>query len=369
VARLSISRAAGIVVLALTAACSSSAPGASASERDASAPGDAAPAEGGPLNDGGALAEGGAVSVPIKISGDGTQGKILLVPISINGGPPFDVLVDTGSVGLRVFKASLGGTSVTTSAQAISVEFGSGVFAGHKATGSVSFGGVTTPSDTAFQLVESYSCGASNPMCDLASGTPKALTDLGAHGVMGIALRKDLDGLMSPFASLAAPRSDGFTIRTGGLSSSAGEIVLGPGNLSSAAQIPLVPAGTQPNGMPAWADDAVPLCFEINGMATEPACTASTFDTGSNFDVLYAKGVAPALVTTDGNLASGVAFGASHSGSGFRLKFTVGSPVSVSKDGVIVQDTDPFTILGLEVFLRNDVAFDRVGGRIGLQPL
>jgi hypothetical protein len=93
------------------------------------------------------------------------------------------------------------------------------------------------------------------------------------------------------------------------------------------------------------------------------------FDTGSNYDVLYAKNVSAALVSVDGNLAPGVTFEASHGASGFRVKLSVGDPVAVSRDAVIVQDTDPFTILGLEVFLRNDVAYDLVGGRIGFRPL
>jgi hypothetical protein len=198
---------------------------------------------------------------------------------------------------------------------------------------------------------------------------PKSLTDLGAHGVMGIGLRADPDGLMSPLAALGSPRSDAFTIRTGGLSSTAGEIVLGPSALAMAAEIPLARAGSQPNGVPAWADDAVELCFEVDGKPTDPPCSASVFDTGSNFDVLYAKNLPAALVTADGTLASGASFQASHAASGFHVKLTIGTPPSASNDGIIVQDTDPFTILGLEVFLRNDVAFDLAGGRIGFSPL
>jgi hypothetical protein len=306
-------------------------------------------------------------SVPFTIAAyPGGAGKFLLASITVNGSSPIDVMLDTGSAGLHVFAAALGHTTVTTMPEPTKTEFGGEVFFGHKASGTVSIGPVTAPSPVVFDLVESISCVPGNPYCDPASAG-KYFADSGIYGILGIGLRNDPSDIYSPLAQLGAPLSDGFTLRTGGFASQAGELVLGAKEIPGGTLITLKQIGTLPGGLAAWADDEIQICYKVDGVATNPPCSDAVLDTGSNLDVLYAKNLPASAVTTDGLLASGVSFEASHA-SGFQLQFTVGTPITWSLDGVLVQQDEAFTILGIEVFFRHDVAFDLVNGQIGLLP-
>lgn len=307
-------------------------------------------------------------SVPVTIAAyPGGGGKFLRVAITVNGSSPIDLLLDTGSSGLHIFKAALGHTTVTTTSETITTQFGGEIFFGRKASGTVSIGSVAAPSPVVFDLVESIGCVPGNPYCDPAS-VGKYFTDSGIYGIMGIGLRNDPSGIYSPLAQLGAPLSDGYTLRTGGFASQAGELVLGAKELPGVTPIALQQIGTLPGGLAAWADDDIQVCYKVDGVATTPPCSAAVLDTGSNLDVLYAKNLPASAVTYDGLLASGVSFEASHAPA-FQLKFTVGTPITWSLDGVLVQQDEAFTILGIEVFFRHDVAFDLVNGRIGLLPL
>jgi hypothetical protein len=307
-------------------------------------------------------------SVPLTIADypGGGSGRFLLVAITVNGSAPVDVLLDTGSSGLRVFASALAGTKVTTTSEATSTRLGGEVLSGHKASGTVCVGGIAIPGPLVFDLVESFSCAAAYPGCDPTS-VAEYFAESGIQGIIGVGLRADPSGIHNPLARLGAPLSHGFTIRTGGIASGEGELVLGATALPDAAWITLTRAGDLPGGGPAWADDEIPVCFKVDGAPTTPPCSPSVLDTGSNLDVLYARSL-PAGATTDGLLAPGVRFEAAHE-QALGLRFTVGDPVTWSLDGVLVQQDEPFTILGIEVFFRHDVAFDLVNGRIGLRPL
>jgi hypothetical protein len=188
------------------------------------------------------------------------------------------------------------------------------------------------------------------------------------HGVLGVGLRGDAFGIYSPLAQLGSPLSDGFTLRTGGFASETAELVLGAGELADVEPIALESMGALPNGLPAWWDDSIETCFTVDGAPTDPPCTPSVLDTGSNLDVLHANGLPASAIDADWLLAPGVTFGASHQ-PGFELGFTVAEPVTWSLDGVLVQQDEAFSILGLEIFFRHDVAYDILHGRIGLRPL
>jgi hypothetical protein len=312
-------------------------------------------------------------TLPFTVADYPGGGKLLLVPVSVNGSAPFDVLLDTGSSGLRVFASKLAGVSVDVTTETNDAEFGGGdTLFGHTATGTVRFGdagGVTTPAPIAFQLVESFGCAASNPTCDLASGSDAFFTDAGIFGILGVGLRPGVPAdVFSPFAQLGPTLSTGFVIATGGFASTAGVVLLGLADPAAAGftTVSLPSIGTLGNGAPAWGDDQVSACFRVNGAATAPACTAAVFDTGSDSDVLYGPNL-PAVDVAGGALAPGVSFEATVSPA-LDLAFVVGPSPTASQDLVWVDTTDPFATLSIEVFFRHDVSFDLAGGRIGFKP-
>jgi hypothetical protein len=288
-----------------------------------------------------------ARTIPITITRSRAEGAALLARITVNGSAPFDVLVDTGSSGLRVMKDALQGTAVETTSEAASIDFGGGAkLDGHVARATVALGNVSAA--VAFHLVESSAAG---------------LLGAGVQGILGIGLRRgDPASVYSPLAQLD---SKTFTIKTGGFDAKVGSITLDTELPANA--IALVKAGALPNGKPEWTDDGIEVCFTIAGAPTNPPCASTVFDSGSNYDVVYAPKL-PAEQVKDGMLAPGITFEALRKDV-FDLKLTIGASPAASVDGIMIDGTDPFTILGVATFFRYDVSFDIDGGRIGLAPL
>ena len=316
---------------------------------------DASPSSGDAVD----AAKVGPQAIPLKIASyAGDNGKLFLAPVSVNGSPPIDVLVDTGSVGLRVFAQDLAGTSITVTSEACSAEFGNGdTLVGHVATGMLAFGTATATAPIAFQLVEQFRCAAGATDCDLASGNATYYTQSGIHGILGIGLRAgDPADVYNPLAQLGI---DHFAITGGSFMATTASLELA-GDLAGFTARSLPAAGKLPNGTPAWSDDGAMACFHVAGAAVNPACTQVIFDTGSNLDVIYAPHL-PASQLSSGALAPGLAFDASS--TGFDFAFTTGT--TPSRDLVLVDNTEAFALLGIEAFLRDDISYDLVHGEIG----
>jgi hypothetical protein len=246
------------------------------------------------------------------------------------------------------------------------VDFGGKVWSGHEASATIRIGDMTMAHPIAIQLVEKFSCSPSGPDCEGSKQIERSYTDDGIFGILGVGLRPDPgSNLFSPLSQLPAPLDQGFTIRTGGFSSRTAHLEVGMPAWNGATGIGLKRAGTLPNGRPAWADDQVKLCFAINGRLANPHCSASILDSGSNDDVLYTRGTFKNTVGPDGALAPGATFEARRDDA-LDIKFKVGKPPTSSLDRVWVESTDPMSILGMETFLRYDVRYDAVHGRIGL---
>jgi PE-PGRS family protein with aspartyl peptidase-like domain/uncharacterized protein DUF3443 len=292
------------------------------------------------------------------------NGKGLLVPISVNRSPPINVLLDTGSSGLRIFASAL--RHLSPGSRPLSANFGGELWSGHRASATISIGAVTAPHPIALQRVEALSCASSDAHCGGSKRMERSYTDRGIHGILGVGLRRDPGSdIYSPIAQLSSPLDEGFTIRTDGFGSTTAQLELGLPDSSGGTGVALKRAGRLPNGGPAWADDQVEICFRINHRATNPPCSPTVIDSGSNNDVVYAKNRLGRAVTKDGILAPGNVFEARHP-SAFDLEFRIGAPATSSVDVVEVQSTEAMSILGIETFFRYDVQFDLVHGRIGL---
>ena len=299
----------------------------------------------------------------------GGNGKFLLLPISIDNGPLVNVLLDTGSSGLRIFASALTGQSVITDSPVTSIQFGGGdVFTGPTANAVVSIGGVATPDPIAFQLVNSVSCVSTKPACGSASGMPTSYTDNGIFGILGASLRADTPAaIYSPFAQLAKPLGDGFVISAGTFGATQGELAFGPVPSTDAGfvYLQLATDTRRSVGAPAW-KDTPQICFKIDGAATDPPCGAANFDTGGNLALVYQTALPSTKVDSSGFLLPGVTFEAYKSPFDFQL--TIGDPPTTSLDTVRIQTTSVgYVNLSIEPFFRFDVAYDIAQGRIGFR--
>src|SRR4029077_608576 len=128
------------------------------------------------------------------------------VTVSVGGGPASQVLVDTGSTGLRVLQSDIGPDVVLTG-MTETYGYSSGNFiTGVLGFAPVSFPDASSPLSTtgpiAIQVVTSITCDARNPDCQ---GWPT-----GQAGVMGVAY--DNDQIFNPLAQLPGNLGSGFIV-------------------------------------------------------------------------------------------------------------------------------------------------------------
>ncbi|MBM4378616.1 MAG: hypothetical protein FJ086_04845 [Deltaproteobacteria bacterium] len=296
------------------------------------------------------------------------SGPLLRMPISVNGSPPIQVLVDTGADGLRLFPGALQGTAVDETAQAISAEFGYGErMEGKLARGTVTVGEAGTAGPIAFHRVERFTCAAHNPGCAFAGGTAPFFEEAGVQGILGVSTRRgEVGALYSPFAQLQGRAREGFTVRTGGAASAGGTVLFGREAADAGfAMLALPPDGLQPNGVRAFRDGSLTACFAVNGVDVPPRCTEAVFDTGASMDIFHAPQL-PAGTVVDGALAPGATLKVSLPGA-WEESVTVGTVPQPGKDLFLVDEQAPFALLGVGWFFRYDVAVDAVDGKLGFR--
>jgi hypothetical protein len=299
-----------------------------------------------------------SISLSIVPYAGTNKGVYFSVPISIDGSPPVNVLVDTASSGLRVFASALDDPSLVVTAEpAMFFRDNGDTMIGHTATGTFRIGSLVINEPINFQLVESFSCQPTAPDCDLASGSATAYTDSGIFGILGVSLDQ---GFMSNTYSPLAELADGFTFHTSGFGSTTATLQLGP--ITNPPSLALNKSATLPNGKTAW-QMARLFCFKIDGTPTDPACVGTVLDSGSADDFVVSNNV-PAAKISNGALAPGVAW--SEIGGGDGLGYTVTTQTS-GQDRLVV-DGSRGNAFGIEAFLRFDIGFDITNGAIVVQP-
>src|SRR5690348_2075338 len=122
-----------------------------------------------------------SVTIPLNPNAD-RSGFANLVTVSVGGGPPSEVLVDTGSSGLRFLQSEIGPDLMMTDTT-ISYPYASGNYVtGVLGYAPVSFPDASTPVSTtdwiAIEVVTSVTCQPDKPDCP---GWPT-----GQSGVMGV---------------------------------------------------------------------------------------------------------------------------------------------------------------------------------------
>lgn len=321
--------------------------------------------------------EDALLRIPLLVSAyDDGGGKLLRLSIALDDGAPFDVLVDTGSDGLRVFgnllRPEMRPTQLETLETQAKVYFGaSAEMSGPLARSLLHLGGVWEgKSAVTVHWIEEMGCSDSFAPCELADGTAPFFTDIGIYGILGLSSRRGmLPELFSPFAQLPEPYSDGHLIHvdnTGGDSFIAlGDPVAWLGEGPDVTVVALTSDATHPNGHLAWSDDTIRGCFFVNGDALDPPCTELVLDSGSSADVIYSN-IQQADYISDGVLAPGIEFRA-EIGEQFSYGFSVGDFPAPSEDLVFVDSFEPFAILGIRLFLENDVGIRLQAGQLLLR--
>ncbi len=220
------------------------------------------------------------VKVPIRtIDTPGTNGQSGIVEIRVGNSAPFAVMLDTGSVGLRVFPGAWGTkpTSVKLSSTNITTIGAGQSFKGAIGRAPMTFSGVSTTIAVPFQYVNT-----SNPYIGL-------WTARNVYGILGIGTGKgDLTNpLVALPGSLGLRWSVHFERKIGGVGR-LGSLVLGaeaPTRTEMDFGLPFV--GKNVNGAMLWDDHSAQGCWRIG--KTPEWCGDTWFDSG--FTKMRVKGL------------------------------------------------------------------------------
>jgi hypothetical protein len=295
------------------------------------------------------------VTVPLT-SGDG--GLRTYADITV-GGALLRVLVDTGSVGLRVLADKVPAPATTPVGPAPPVSYGSGVaLTGTVVRTTVGVGSVTSPGPVPVELVTATSCVPRKPTCEAANGHVTQEFGGQAVGILGIAPAAT-PAVPNPFWYLG-PAGHAYAIHhdpAGG-----DTLVLGaPADGFSAEKLAAVrrPADP-PDAPPAW-QPRVPICFDAAPLPGGHLCSPSLLDTGTaSLATINAPGAPPTPLPAGTPLRLGTASGS------WSALYTVGRGDSAAL--APPPSGNPGSVVGLPAFARADVRFDLDTGTIGLRP-
>jgi hypothetical protein len=220
------------------------------------------------------------VKVPIRtIDTPGTNGQSGIVEIRVGNSAPFAVMLDTGSVGLRVFPGAWGSkpTSVKLSSKKITTTSAGQNFKGAIGKASVAFSGVRTTIPVPFQYVNS-----SNPYIGL-------WTARNVYGILGIGTGKG--DLTNPLVALPGSLGLRWSVkfeRKIGVVGRLGALVLGaeaPSKTVMDFELPSLDKNV--NGALLWDDQEAQGCWRFGN--TPEWCGDTWFDSG--FTKMRVKGL------------------------------------------------------------------------------
>ena len=294
------------------------------------------------------------------------------ISVSIGNDAPIHVVLDTGSVGLRVFSNLVPGGyyhGIHITGQSDSIEYVDGTqFTGPVAQARVHIGKLITGL-LSFQLVQSVTCDPTIPDCPASGGAAQFEAD-GVDGIMGVGLTGPYQGdpTTNPLLSLPAPYRDSWSIAMGG----GGTSLPAPGTLVLGAHDPTAPAadfslqqeGASSDGMATW-NDQFNLCWNVGGLTS---CELSVFDSGSDLTVLGGTGFSS--VPTDnpggiGTLTTGTSVQASQEIDGNPL-WSFSSGGGPMQTVIVEPEGANWVNSGVQAFYSFTVTYDEVNGEIFL---
>lgn len=321
-----------------------------------------------------------------------SHAKGVVLNASAGGSQFVPLLVDTGSVGLRLLADSFpDGTWQELDPPVSNQEtFADGtVYEGRIVMAQVAIGsgqpGSTVSTDGAIQLqlVTQVSCTAAMPDCPGA----KALTDHGLGGVIGIGMRSCAANtdVYSPLAQLPGNYASGYIIRAGSYDENndvAGSLVVGlngDNRLGATISLPAQNSGcATPKTTRFWSDDHAEFSWVIATTSDAGTPAQAEFDSLGMVDTGECNMHFHGVDLPDGLLAAPIPDGGiSHlkegvlvEGAGSKVppplsfSFFVGTPPDGTVE-VSFDRSDAYCNLGIAVFFRYDVMFDLVNGLLG----
>jgi hypothetical protein len=296
---------------------------------------------------------------------------IMQLVIGTNHAVP--VLVDTGSIGLRVFAGSISVTpasGVTMSSQREQVQTLDGtILSGTVASATLRIGTLATVKPVPFQIVDTTRCGASPLKVGCYRGEDqRVLKTIGVDGILGIGLHGPAPGsaVTNPLLSLPGRYGRVWMLdMTNAVGGGAGALTLGPSPFDHPiARIQLSSLASQQSAN-AWNDEP-DLCWMI---ATHRMCGPTLFDSGATFGYVGSPSLYARAISPDPGLPRLIAGNqpVSISLPGHRAAFWSFDASGPGSSAVAVANASwPFLDTGEEAFLNFDFQYDNSSGTIAL---
>lgn len=304
------------------------------------------------------------VAMPVRNTG---ALKLLGLPVRVAGSDT-ELLLDTGSAGLRVLAAAAGSLGLERTNTPITVTFGDNTqFVGVLARAPIGIGSVTSETPVAFHLVDQVGCAPGTTSCSdrLFNGSQNFTGIIGTS----LAARTPNAAVYNPLTRLPGNFDSGYIIRTGGFNATQGTFSVGLTPTSTAGfsvlNLPQLGSQTFDDGTRVWDDAALEVSYSVStSTGSFSNLTGRTvFDTGTS-DILIntARLGAPSLGLS--SLPVGSQFRALLPG-GFDLQLSVTNPVTPGVDRIFVDSGANIQLLGMPFFFQFDTLFDADQGRIG----
>jgi hypothetical protein len=316
--------------------------------------------------------EAGTVSVAMPVRSIGSL-KLLGLPVTV-AGRQSELLLDTGSAGVRILASAAGTFGLVRTAVPDQVSFADGtVFRGVVATAPFQIGSVSSETPISIQLIDEVSC------IDGTDDCSKSIFDGSGFfsGIIGTSLnrRTETDDLFSPVPLFPGNFDTGYVIRTGGFTSRQGFFVLGltPSNTAGFGIRNLPQEGdlTFPDGTPIWDDEALEVAYTLRdpqgNTIVNNSLSRTVFDTGSS-DISLSLFELGGSLLLDRVLPPRSTFRALLTGA-FDYGLQVGSRATPGLDRVFLDFSGDFQLVGMPIFFQFDVFFDIEQGRIGFKRI
>lgn len=287
------------------------------------------------------------LSIPITVTSASGDPR-LTTQITVAGGSPVTVLVDTGSTGLIIEQSAVGSDAVSTGST-LTQSYTSGSYSIGLSTGVLGIAGAETGSDFEFGII---------------TGGSESGSLGGTQGILGIqpqALSGDGTHLASPLLALPSPLDQGMTIDVP--SSGSGSITLGQptpaANAVTADLLQFTPAGTSPGGISLYRT-ALDLCWTIAELAQN--CGPTVLDSGAPRTAFSNAIVSGPSTGSDGVLNPGQSVALADSAGTALWSFTTGT--TKGADMAVIESTGNGTDYnsGVGFFFTHVVAFDWTKG-------
>lgn len=298
------------------------------------------------------------VSVPVYTTpGPNNTGQLGIVNIRVGRSAPMRVILDTGSIGLRLFPGALDRyrTGARVTQQTVTSPDQTGNLTGVIASAPISIGGLTTTRDIRFQVTKN------------TSSWVQQWVSRGVYGILGVGT--GAGPLPNPLLALPGGTGDRWSIHYGGEPAARvpgrGSFILGanaPTNALATFQMP--PAGPNGYGSMLWDDHNTQACWGIG--QRRPTCIDTWFDSVADRLTLIGPYFAGVPRTADGFAKSGVEVSLSDPGSAFEAsRFRTGQTPSVNLTKVTPKG--PLQVnTGNWLYYEFTVSYDTVTGTISL---